>query len=284
MRRLLAVLLALSLLAGACSGDDGPEPQPPDTPSESTPPTLPAERAFVVASFNVLGATHTRPDGGQRADWPSAIERVPGQKALIDRHQPDVIALQELQPPRQSRAFRRALGDGYGYAAETDNAVMWRRSVFEKVGQTSIDVPYFYGTLKPMPVVRLRHRETGTLVTVLSIHNPAENFGEAAGFRADAVRRERAFVEAERARGRVILLLGDFNAEREAFCPLARGGLLTSANGGSHDDGCVPPEETQIDWIFGAGVEFTGYANDGSPYGDRVSDHAFIAATVGRFT
>ena len=92
---------------------------------------------------------------------------------------------------------------------------------------------------------------------------------------------ERAFVAEERAEGRIVFLMGDFNDREEAFCPLARGGLLISANGGSYRNGeCTPPDDLQIDWIFGAGVRFTAFTSDNSSRRDEVSDHPFVVATV----
>ncbi|WP_340539004.1 endonuclease/exonuclease/phosphatase family protein [Nocardioides sp. GXZ039] len=281
-----AVALGLALVVAGC--DSGPPKDEPAGGEESSaapePDVLPKRRAFTVATFNVLGASHTSPGGGAAEYYPPARERVAGALARIRQYRPDILGLQELQGA-QAAAFRRRLGDRYGYAGNLDNAVMWRRAEFELVEQSTLSVPYFYDNLREMPVVVLERKRGGELITVLSVHNPADVRGDASDNRLEAQRRERAFVVSERERGRHVLLVGDLNAEEDAFCALTEGGAMRAANGGSHGDaGCEPPSDAGIDWILGAGVDFNGYLSDDSTRDDKVSDHPFVVATVRRLT
>ncbi len=279
-----SVVAAVLLLAGC----DGGGEEPPDgggaEPTTAGPDAadLPQRRLLTVATFNVLGASHTSPGGGAAEYYPPAAERIGGMLERIRTFRPDVLGLQELQA-RQSAVLQRRLGDRFGYFGDLDNAVVWRRSRLAVLERTTLTIPYFYDNLREMPVVVLRVRSTGDVVTVVNVHNPADVRGEAGDNRAEAMARERAFVEAERAKGRAVLLVGDLNAEEEAFCALAEGGLLVAANGGSHRRGtCRPPGDAAIDWVLGAGVEFNGYHSDASAREEKVSDHPFVVATVAR--
>lgn len=262
------------------SGSSGPsESSGSGGPSGSPTSPSPVDRTLTVASFNALGSNHTAP-GGTRAALPSGVQRTGG---MIDRlrfYRPDIIGLQELQRSQRATLTAR-VGTRYGSYGVLDNSIMWRRSAFTLLDQTALTIPYFGGHPRRMPVVRLRLTGTSTVVTVIDVHNPASVHGNASRFRAEAVQVERAFVEREHARGRVVFLLGDFNDREQAFCPLAAGGVIASANPGSYAEGrCAPPSSLQIDWIFGAGVDFGGYASDFTTRDDDVSDHPFIVATA----
>ncbi|WP_137295194.1 endonuclease/exonuclease/phosphatase family protein [Nocardioides dongxiaopingii] len=279
------LVTAAPLLAGCDGGGDGDGPPAGGATSPATGPDaadLPRRRLLTVATFNVLGASHTSPGGGAAEYYPPAAEWIGGTMRRIRTYRPDVLGLQELQA-RQSAVLRRRLGDRFGYFGDLDNAVVWRRARLAVLERTTLTIPYFYDNLREMPVVVLRVRSTGDVVTVVNVHNPADVRGEVGDNRAEAVARERAFVEAERAKGRAVLLVGDLNAEEEAFCALTEGGVLVAANGGSHRRGtCRPPDDAAIDWILGAGVEFNGFHSDASAREEKVSDHPFVVATVAR--
>lgn len=302
-RRGFGYLLLAALLAGCGSSVEPPAlPAPPPasmpayptlTPPAAPPtsrptapltsapkkPPMPAARTLTVATFNALGSNHTAP-GGSRAEWAAGVDRAGGMIDRLRAYRPDIVGVQEFQRA-QVAAIRQRVGDRYGIFGNLDNSILWRRSALTVLDRTTLTIPYFGGRSRAMPVVRLRLTGTRTVVTVIDVHNPASVHGNASAFRADAVQVERAFVEQERARGRVVFLVGDFNDREEAFCPLAAGGLMTSANPGSHAGGvCTPPTTLQIDWIFGAGVEFSGYASDNTTRGDEVSDHPFVVATA----
>src|SRR4051794_10092500 len=61
------------------------------------------ETGFTLATFNVLGSTHTGP-GGKAARLGSGPQRIHGVVDLLDQYGVDVVGLQEFQSP-QARAF-----------------------------------------------------------------------------------------------------------------------------------------------------------------------------------
>lgn len=293
--RLLGVVPAVLLLV-ACGGNT-PPPEPPPTSSPPgptvptaptvpppttpapVPPAEPVSRTLTVATFNALGSNHTAP-GGSREELPSGVERTAGLVSRLDSYGPDIVGLQEFQRA-QAIAVDRRVGAQYGRFGDLDNSILWRRSRFTVHSRTTLTIPYFAGRPRPMPVVRLRLTGTRTVITVLAVHNPASVHGDARAFRTAAVQVERAFVQRERARGRVVLLVGDLNDRDEVFCAFAAGGLMVAANGGSLADGvCTPPADPRIDWILGAGVTFSDYVWDTSTRDDEVSDHPFVVATA----
>jgi Peptidase family M23/Endonuclease/Exonuclease/phosphatase family len=238
--------------------------------------------SFVLASFNVLGHSHTNP-GGHHAHWASGPARMRGAIAFLDRYDVDVVGLQELQRP-QKQAMVQLAGDRYAIYSppgDTDNSIAWRRDRWVFVSADTIPVPYFHGNIRDKPVVRLRSLSTGQDAIFVNVHNPANVRGNAARFRAEAVRRELATMRTLASQyGVPAFLTGDFNERAKAFCRLTSGGTLTSPAGGSHAGGCRPPGYNGIDWIFGTQPNWTGHSVVKAPKRTATSDHPLVLARV----
>lgn len=218
---------------------------------------------FTLASFNVLGTTHTAP-GGKRAAWPAGEDRIRRAAALMVRHGVDVAGLQEFQVTQQ-RVFRRTVGSTYGMFGDRDNVVVWRKSDWSLVAGDTVGIPYFDGNTRQMPVVKLRSRSTGQVVVVVNVHNPAHPENER--HRETATRIELNVVKQLRKQGAPVFLVGDLN-EREEGCRVAQSSGLTVSAGGCGAG--------TIDWIFGT-VPFGGHQVVRT---GRVSDHPMIVAEV----
>jgi endonuclease/exonuclease/phosphatase family metal-dependent hydrolase len=185
----------------------------------------------------------------------------------------DVAGLQEFQGPQQ-QAFRAAK-TGFAMSAREDNAIVWNDSKFRLVKESSITVPYFEGHQKKMPVVLLEDRATGKQAYFINIHNPADtkNHHHQAGYRAEAVRRERALVEQLKASGLPVFLVGDFNEHGETRTKVTAGGLMQASD--------APGGREEIDWVFGAGpVRFGASSANHDPQRAQVSDHPIVTATA----
>lgn len=236
--------------------------------------------AFTVATFNVLGDSHTRASGS-KPTMDSGPARMPGVVRLLEKYGVDVVGLQELQRP-QHRALRAGAGSTYAMwssPGDTENAVAWRRERWDLVSARTLSVPYFDGHPRRMPVVRLRDRTTGRESYFVTVHNPADTrrYPRQARWRDAAVAREVALVRRLRAStGLPVFLTGDLNDRRTAYCRLTAGAGMRASNGGRTGDTCSPPRPAGIDWIFGAGAEFSDHTVDRSPAVRATSDHPFV--------
>ena len=119
-----------------------------------------------------------------------------GAIALLDRYGVEVVGLQELQRP-QRQALLDLGGDRYAVYSppgDTENSIAWRRDRWAFVSADTVPIPYFHGNIRDMPIVRLRNLATGGDAIFVNVHNPADVHGNAARFRAEAVRRELAIM------------------------------------------------------------------------------------------
>ncbi|MEO9325977.1 endonuclease/exonuclease/phosphatase family protein [Nocardioides sp. C4-1] len=242
--------------------------------------------SFVVSSFNVLGASHTR-GPGRRPGFAGAEERLPGQLAELERKQVSIAGLQEFQYPQVAQ-LASLTGDTWGIFPGTslgerlaDNSIIWRNDTWELVESQTIDIPYFGGAPMPMPYVLLEHRETGRRVWVGNFHNPANIGGDHAGWRQRALELEADLAQRLHADGTPVIITGDMN-DREAFaCPFAARSGMVSAEGAYDDNGqCMLPAQLNVDWIWGTtDMQFGSFLTDYGVQDRKLTDHPMITAT-----
>jgi murein DD-endopeptidase MepM/ murein hydrolase activator NlpD/endonuclease/exonuclease/phosphatase family metal-dependent hydrolase len=243
--------------------------------------------SFVLASFNVLGNSHTSA-GGDRRGWPSGDVRIRRAVQLLDAYGVDVVGLQEFQRPQRAVMLQTA-GDRYATYSppgDTENSIAWRRDRWAFVSADEMPIPYFHGNIRDMPIVRLRDLATGGEAIFVNVHNPADVHGNAARFRAEAVRRELAVMTALSTEYDVpAFLTGDFNDRATAFCGLTTGGVMTASAGGSHAGRCLPPGRAGIDWIFGTRpATWVASSMVRTSQQSRISDHPLVVARVSTTT
>ncbi len=243
---------------------------------------------FTIASFNVLGHSHTEP-GGHSPGMPAGPVRMEWQMGILRALSVDVVGLQEFQPP-QMDAFVRLSGGEYAlYPSPSSpqrnkqNAVAWRTSMFDLVEARSVMIPYFNGNLVPMPLVKLRHRTTGLDVWVMSVHNAASirALGDQSRWRDAAMNQQVALAAQITADGTPFLLTGDMNERDKYFCTFTASGLMAAAAGGSNSGSCQPPPASlaRIDWIFGSrDITFSDYRLVQDSAVQRTSDHPLVLA------
>ncbi len=239
--------------------------------------------AFTVATFNVLGDSHTSPAGNK--PWmASGRARTPGVVRLLEKYGVDVVGLQEFQGP-QYRAFRSQAGGTYDVwspPGDTENAIAWRRQRWSLVRSGAFSIPYFDGHPRRMPVLRLRDRATGRESFFVNVHNPADTrrFPRQGRWRDMAVAREGALVRRlTRSTGLPLFLTGDMNDRLKVFCQLAGHASMRASNGGTRGQSCNPPKRAGIDWVFTAGgSDFSDHTVDSSRAVKSISDHPFVVA------
>ena len=239
---------------------------------------------FRIATFNVLGASHTGPGGNKPAYYPDASARMNMAIGALRGNGIDVVGFQEFEASQYgmftARAGEYSLYPGLSLGDKSVRFnIAWRSSAFQLVEAHSISIPYAGGSRIEMPVVLLESVATKRRAWFANFHNPADtpNLGNNARWRAEAAGIEIAHLTSlHEQEGVPVLVTGDFNEREEIFCRFTAGGIFTAAAGGSSAGGCAPPPSMQVDWIFGSsGVAFDSYAVTGT---GRASDHSLVHA------
>ncbi|GGO84787.1 hypothetical protein GCM10011584_03200 [Nocardioides phosphati] len=254
-------------------------------PVGGPPPTVSLDVS--VASFNVLGASHTRgPE--RRKRFAGALARVPGQVAMLDQRSVTIAGLQEFQTPQVHGFLARTRGQWEVYPGVSmgpllaDNSLAWRKDTWEAVERRIVEIPYFGGNPRGMPYVLLQNRTTGHRVWVANFHNPANIGGNFARFRAAALSIEAQLAKRLGANGTPVIFTGDMN-DRQAFaCPFTAESGMHSADGARTDAaGCHLPPRLNVDWILGnRKVRFSQFLADFAAQHRRLTDHPLITAVA----
>jgi hypothetical protein len=251
------------------------------------PVALPPVAQWTMATFNLLGSSHTR-KGGEHARFSTGPNRMNGALSILAQHQVSVVGFQEFQPDQRAAFASRAKGwamyPGLSLGRRAgENSVAWRLDTWEMVKPGLVSIPYFNGNSRPMPYVLLRNKATGVQAYFSTFHNPADTggFQHQQRYRTAATSREiTLFNELEKS-GIPQFVTGDMNERDEYFCRITGSTPLVAAAGGSNDGGCAVPRPTQIDWIFGSpGVAFSGYTIDRSAVVRRTTDHPVVVTQV----
>ena len=238
--------------------------------------------SWVVATFNVLGNSHTagsdpRPSG--------TVRMVPAVQLLRDSAV-DIVGLQELETI-QATAFKKLATEYrlYSPPKDTRDSIAWRKDKFDLVATDGVRIPY-RENWRTMPVVLLRDKVTKRRVIVMSVHNVAGSEATWVHRRAVSLRNELATIQELKTTWRVpVLFVGDFNDRTESFyCKMLTNNLLSSSVWWTTPT-CALPSRAGIDWIFGSpSWRFTGYLKLQGGLVAEASDHPFVVARVTRRT
>lgn len=272
------------------AGVPQPGPQASDL-AQSAQSVATAPSIFRIATFNVLGASHTRKGGDSFLKTPYQ-RRIGYAARILANHGVDVVGFQEFESP-QAFAFARETGAGWGMfprpgggAADGRQTIAWRQDAMELVQTSTVTYPYFHGQVIHTPAVRLRLRGSDRTFWVINVHNPATGCAVCGGnndrWRVQAVAREVAAIKAFGADGTPVFLVGDMNSKGPFFCEMSAALPAVFAAGGSNGaGGCRPPTPTPIDWILATGgVSFSGYLSDDSALVDAATDHPVNSVTA----
>lgn len=242
--------------------------------------------SFRVATFNVLGASHTDGNDKRGRRYASGATRMSWAVGVIGSTGASVVGMQELQGSQYGVLRSRLPGWGVYPGASLgsqpmNNSITWNGAIWEAVETHAIDIPYFGGRSVPMPYVLLRDKQTGRTVWFANFHNPADTHGNAAGFRARAVALEVALATQLSADGTPVIITGDMNDRSAYFCPATASGLLHAAIGGGTGAPCQLPSRTPVDWIMGTlDAQFANFALLDGGLIDRITDHFVLASDV----
>lgn len=234
---------------------------------------------FRIGALNVLGSQHSAGPGG----YGPGTERAAMAAGLVMSRGVDVLTMSEVQDDQLAVLNSRLAGYSIWPQQSLGSngqrlQIAWRSSQFEMVDGGSVTFTFASQAI-PMPYVLLRDLGTGAEFWVISIHTSAGGLeGERDAGTAIAVSLMQR-LEAES--GKPVLIGGDVNEHEEFFYKVCGATGFLAANGGGA--GCsLPPAPLRVDWIMGgggAGVDFSGYVQDGATLA-RISDHYFIHAAV----
>ncbi|MFC7493824.1 MULTISPECIES: endonuclease/exonuclease/phosphatase family protein [unclassified Nocardioides] len=248
-------------------------------------PVTPAE-PFGIASFNMLGASHTN-GKGRRAHFANGATRAGQAASLISSLGIDVVGAQEFEPVQQS-VFLSRLPSWSVFPGQTlsvidgTNSIAWNSSLFELVQAETIAIPYFGGRTVQMPYVLLEQRSSGQRFWVANFHNPADVHGAAQHWRVQATNLEAELAAQLHNTGVPVLMTGDFNEHAEFYCRISSiTPVLKSASGALPGPPCYVPPGPRVDWVLGSTpVAFSNYRElDGGPI-EAITDHPVIVADV----
>lgn len=234
---------------------------------------------FRIGALNILGSQHSAGPGG----YGPGTDRAAMAAGLVMSRGVDVLTLSEVQDDQLGVLNSRLAGYSiWPQQALGSNGqrlqIAWRDSQFEMLDGGSVTFTFASQAI-PMPYVLLRDRGTGAEFWVISIHTSAGGLeGERDSGTAIAISlMQRLMAES----GKPVLIGGDVNEHEEFFYKVCQATGSLAANGGGA--GCsLPPAPLRVDWMMGgggAGVNFSGYVQDGATLA-RISDHYFIHAAV----
>jgi hypothetical protein len=273
-----AVLAVSSVVSTGASAAGSPRPSDPDQ-------LVPGH--YTVSSFNVLGASHTKP-GGRRAP---GTTRIVWAYQLLQRHHVDVAGFQELQAVQLRRLLAVSGGtwDFYpglrGRQIDSENSVGWRTDKFDLVQATTVNIPYFDGKPRAMPLVLLREKDSGMMTYFANYHNPADGVGHGnqARFRRAATNVQIALQNQIVVQGIPRVLTGDMNERAPYFCYVSARAPLRAARPTSYrrNGACYANRPRAVDWILGSlWIRFDNYIEDRGPLVDKTTDHPMIISDV----
>lgn len=264
--------------AEALAGDvpaTGPVITARPAPRRSAPVTM----TFRLASFNVLGSSHT--SGSKRRA--SGVARMSAATSYILRRDISLVGFQEMQSDQRAR-FLSETGGSWGLlpggtrrSGDGDNSIGWNKKVWDLVKADSTPIPYFYGRDRNIPVLYLKHKASGVTIVISNFHNPADVRGNQSRWRDVATQRQIVLFRALAKQGLPILVTGDMNERSAWACQVATGADMRAAIGGHGRGGCSVPRNPFVDWVIGSyDVGFSNYEADNNV--KSITDHPVIIA------
>lgn len=177
-----------------------------------------------VASFNILGASHTTDPTDPRYQIGQYPSRLAAAYRVISGQKIDVVGVQEMQGVQRT-LFLSSYGGTYGiYPTDgtteaSENSIIWNKSRFSLV--SGITVPYHFNLQNPssmssFPIVLLKDSKTGNIVAFGNIHLPAggsDTTAPAVRYQDSQIVRtaEQSWID----QGYPIIFTGDYNSQSD---------------------------------------------------------------------
>ena len=168
-------------------------------------PSAGAGSEFNIATFNVLGKSHSSGDYKARMDRSINV---------LDQNNVDIIGFQEFQPDQRTY-FKQKVGSTYELYEPTprkgDNSIGWNKTKFALIDKGVMPgLVYFNGGKLYAPWVKLQDNRTSQQFYVLNTHDPAGP--TYAKERFDDANEHHRYVTELKKQGLPIFFTGDFNS------------------------------------------------------------------------
>ena len=234
----------------------------------------PAEFVFKMVTWNLLGWSHTNGRQAKYGHFKSGVIRMALAIKVITRHRGvSVYGFQEFQA-QQQKIFRKHFKDKWGFYNVGDNGIMWKRKVWSMLEWRTIEVPYYAGRPKPMPVLLLKHQKTGVVCMFMSVHNPWNEFDGDGSSRRSGWHTQFEVMKNWSERGALPFAFNDANAGPYSF------GKIAEEYGVRYTG---PEPHLNIDFMFYVMDEAVEIEDHKSIRHDRIreiTDHPFVKAKV----
>ena len=219
-----------------------------------------------VSSFNVLGATHTDGDTGDKHGYEPGVVRAKLAADFIKERRLSIIGTQENQNP-QVKVLDKELTN-YDFFGYDDNSIWWDARDWDMLQHGGLSIPYFDGKHKTMPYVLLQHQKTEQKLWVYNAHNPADVKGAAGKWRREGWALETSlYTELRREVKAPILSVGDKNAISDYIDHMPRR--------------LHPASKRTIDFICGTPrLKFTDAEEIRGEKVRKITDHKVSVATM----
>lgn len=216
--------------------EDGMDSGPQQTTESSEEGNTTGGSSFRVASFNVLGASHTDGPGANKPSWPSWSVRIEKSLNVIQSKELDIIGFQEFEPSQRNYLKQKLPNYGMSSKGKESDSIMWNGDKFELVSEGTWQTTYFGGKIQE-PWVKLRDVSTQQEFHVMNVHDPINRGQGDAQTRYENAKAHLQKVNELKAEAPV-LLTGDFNSaysndagagaatnEQLTYCVLTKGGM-----------------------------------------------------------
>ncbi|MBM0126151.1 hypothetical protein [Pimelobacter simplex] len=239
-------------------------------PAEPAPAASQKGGGFEIRAmtFNILTASMA----------PGGIGRANAAATQVQQRNRTVVAFQEVHQsqlkvlrhrlPRFKFYPRRSL-DNFSGAIQ----VAWKTDEYDAIDKGEIYRPSM-GKMRAIPWVKLKHRATKRVISVVAIHNAP---GGLEHERDVSTEREIKLIKRLGAKGHPVLVMGDMN-ERVEFCQRVAKATDLVSLGGTKRKPCPVPPKAGPDWMLATwtGTKFSDYAK----IYNGISDHPVLVGNV----
>lgn len=179
---------------------------------------------FRVASFNVLGASHTEGPKKNKKGFSNSSERIKRSMEVITSNNFQIVGLQELESNQADAIHKGLTNFDHTTVGKGSDQIIWDTTKFSKITQGTWKSAYFGGAIDE-PWVKLKDIDTGQTLYVMNVHDPI-NRGQGNA----KTRYENALKHLEQVKklsaSAPVVFTGDFN---EGYTKNAGSGALSNA-------------------------------------------------------